>query len=481
MSDFPERGIVCECTGSACPSGAENGTCVTQPGGYCFVSVQEARDDDDELRLSGCLPPDEAGLMQCRGTLAPHRRATTIECCHDRDLCNVMLDPRPPPAPPDLPVLPDHATHTSPVALVAAAICFGLFACVLLCCLACKRWRRAVKRPPTPPVTTVVRREVSSGSGAGLPLLAQRTVAKQIQMVESVGKGRRGEVWLARWRGERVAVKVFRTADEASWFRETEIYQSVLMRHEGVLGFIAADVRGSAAWTQMLLITEYHERGSLRSYLRDRTLSTDELLAMAHSLAGGLAHLHMDVCGTEGKPGVAHRDLHAGNVLVRRDGRCCIADFGLAARHAPDTGAVDLAPGDRSPAPRTSPPELLTGRLDPTDFEALKAADVYQLALLLWEMCRRHETPAAPADPPLEPYQEWVPGEATAAVMREVAAERRLRPTLPARTPPQLAALVAECWHDTPAVRLTALRAKKTLARLLRQRSELTDHEDEKA
>lgn len=55
-------------------------------------------------------------------------------------------------------------------------------------------------------------------------------------MVHSVGKGRYGEVWLARWRGEKVAVKVFFTSEEASWFRETEIYQTVLMRHENILG-----------------------------------------------------------------------------------------------------------------------------------------------------------------------------------------------------------------------------------------------------
>ena len=86
--------------------------------------------------------------------------------------------------------------------------------------------------------------EQSSGSGSGLPLLVQRTIAKQIHMVNSVGKGRYGEVWLARWRGERVAVKVFFTTEEASWFRETEIYQTVLMRHDNILGFIAADIKG---------------------------------------------------------------------------------------------------------------------------------------------------------------------------------------------------------------------------------------------
>ena len=86
--------------------------------------------------------------------------------------------------------------------------------------------------------------EQSSGSGSGLPLLVQRTIAKQIQFRDIVGRGRYGEVWKAQWRGEDVAVKVFFTTDEASWFRETEIYQTVLMRHENILGFIAADIRG---------------------------------------------------------------------------------------------------------------------------------------------------------------------------------------------------------------------------------------------
>ena len=72
----------------------------------------------------------------------------------------------------------------------------------------------------------------------------------QIHMLNPVGKGRYGEVWLAKWRGESVAVKVFFTTDEASWFRETEIYQTVLMRHENILGFIAADIRGKCDLTQ---------------------------------------------------------------------------------------------------------------------------------------------------------------------------------------------------------------------------------------
>lgn len=116
----------------------------------------------------------------------------------------------------------------------------------------------------------LIHQSQSSGSGSGLPLLVgprlcspfllpsmffrrildvlhhdidhrcppqvQRTIAKQIQMVRQIGKGRYGEVWLGRWRGEKVAVKVFFTREETSWFRETEIYQTVLMRHDNILG-----------------------------------------------------------------------------------------------------------------------------------------------------------------------------------------------------------------------------------------------------
>lgn len=64
---FTGRGTTCECSGATCPDGAENGTCVTQPGGYCFVAVEMVIDERGEEvleRTAGCLPPDESGFMQ---------------------------------------------------------------------------------------------------------------------------------------------------------------------------------------------------------------------------------------------------------------------------------------------------------------------------------------------------------------------------------------------------------------------------------
>lgn len=81
----------------------------------------------------------------------------------------------------------------------------------------------------------------------GLPLFVQRTVARTIVLQEIIGKGRFGEVWRGRWRGGDVAVKIFSSREERSWFREAEIYQTVMLRHENILGFIAADNKGTVS------------------------------------------------------------------------------------------------------------------------------------------------------------------------------------------------------------------------------------------
>lgn len=474
---------MCECAGaSACPDGAANGTCATQPGGYCFVAVEEVLDDNGYVvldRTAGCLPPEESGFMQCKSSQVPHRNAKVIECCYETDLCNKRLNPQLPEIPADV-VTTGGSIDTpevrppiagAPTVLVAAALCIAVVAFVAAFLLLFRRRKRGCKRPPSPPAPSH-HAEISSGSGSGLPLLVQRTVAKQIQMVESIGKGRYGEVWLARWRGEKVAVKVFFTTEEASWFRETEIYQTVLMRHENILGFIAADIKGTGSWTQMLLITDYHENGSLHDYLQTVVLDTHGLLKMVYSIVSGLAHLHMDIFGTKGKPAIAHRDIKSKNILVKRNGQCAIADFGLAVRYVAERNEVDIAPNTRVGTRRYMAPEVLDEKLDVANFEAFKMADMYSLGLVMWEMCRRCATgdKAQYVEAYSLPYQEYVPSDPSFEDMHGVVVAKKIRPPIPARwiaAEPlsALAALMAECWHANPPVRLTAVRVKKTLAK----------------
>lgn len=323
----------------------------------------------------------------------------------------------------------------------------------------------------TSPLADLV--EQSSGSGSGLPLLVQRTIAKQIQMSHPIGKGRYGEVWLAKWRDENVAVKVFFTTEEASWFRETEIYQTVLMRHENILGFIAADIKGTGAWTQMLLITDFHELGSLHDYLQKKVLNQDMLYTLAFSLTSGLAHLHTEIFGSPGKPAIAHRDIKSKNIVVKRNGQCAIADFGLAVKYLSEIDEIHIAPNQRVGTVRYMAPEVLNKDLHTDQFESFKMADMYSLGLVFWEMARRCISPIrgtknTTCEDYALPYHDVVPSDPKVEDMHVVVYVKRIRPPVPVRWKDAeilqvLARLMQECWHANPAVRLTALRVQKSL------------------
>lgn len=491
------QGLTCFCLGH-CPDNKLNGTCTAPPGAPCFAAVEEVQDPVTHEfvpeRTYGCLPADEQGLMQCKGHLVPHFQPRTIECCSDRDLCNQALVPMYTPTPDIedtvMDTLDPSVYHVA--LLVSLTICLVIF--ILLVTFAYIRYKHREDRrqrymeessqgramaeemggggmPGASTLSELI--EQSSGSGSGLPLLVQRTIAKQIHMVSSVGKGRYGEVWLARWRGERVAVKVFFTTEEASWFRETEIYQTVLMRHDNILGFIAADIKGTGGWTQMLLITDYHERGSLHDYLTNNVLDHEASLRVALTSAQGVSHLHTEIFGTKGKPAMAHRDIKTKNILVKRDGTCAIADFGLAVRFDSETNEIDIAPNTRVGTRRYMAPEVLDETLNKSNIESFKAADMYAFGLVLWEITRRTLTgeKIAQCDDYQLPYYQFVPSDPSFDDMYQVVCVSGTRPDVPARWHTTallrgLTKLMAECWHRDPGVRLTALRVKKSLTKL---------------
>ncbi|CAH0745885.1 unnamed protein product [Diatraea saccharalis] len=308
----------------------------------------------------------------------------------------------------------------------------------------------------------------TSGSGSGLPLLVQRSIARQIQLLDIIGKGRFGEVWRGRWRGENVAVKIFSSREECSWFREAEIYQTVMLRHENILGFIAADNKDNGTWTQLWLITDYHENGSLFDFLTARTIDSNTLVKMALSIATGLAHLHMDIVGTKGKPAIAHRDLKSKNILVKSNLSCVIGDLGLAVRHNVASDSVDVPSTNRVGTKRYMAPEVLDESMDTRQFDPYKRSDVYSLGLVLWEMARRC---GALPDEYQPPYYDCVPPDPALEDMRRVLCVERRRPVVPNRwhADPVLSAIskvMKECWYQNPAARLTALRIKKTLANI---------------
>lgn len=115
----------------------------------------------------------------------------------------------------------------------------------------------------------------------------------------------------------------------------------------------------NGTWTQLWLITDYHEKGSLFDYLNRSTVDTNGMIRMALSIATGLAHLHMEIVGTQGKPAIAHRDLKSKNILVKTNGTCAIGDLGLAVRHDVITDTVDIQLNNRVGTKRYMAPEVI--------------------------------------------------------------------------------------------------------------------------
>ncbi|KAK1175998.1 hypothetical protein AOXY_G768 [Acipenser oxyrinchus oxyrinchus] len=469
----PKQLLLCSCH-HHCPEDSNNNTCRTD--GYCFTMIEED-ESGTPMVTSGCLGW-EGSDFQCRDTPKFYQRRT-IECCTDDNYCNKDLHPTLPPQ--KTPNYVEGNIHHMAL-LISVTVCSIILALIIIFCYF--RYKRQESRPhysigleqeetyipPGESLIDLIELSQSSGSGSGLPLLVQRTIAKQIQLVKQIGKGRYGEVWMGKWRGEKVAVKVFFTTEEASWFRETEIYQTVLMRHENILGFIAADIKGTGSWTQLYLITHYHESGSLYDYLKSTTLDTKAVLKLSFSSVSGLCHLHTEIFGTQGKPAIAHRDLKSKNILVKKNGACCIADLGLAVKFISDTNEVDIPPNTRVGTKRYMPPEVLDESLNRNHFQSYIMADMYSFGLILWEIARRCVSGGIVEEYRL-PYHDLVHTDPSYEDMREVVCIKRLRPSFPNRWSSdeclrQMGKLMTECWAHNPNSRLTALRVKKTLAKM---------------
>ncbi|XP_075407775.1 activin receptor type-1-like isoform X1 [Tenrec ecaudatus] len=312
--------------------------------------------------------------------------------------------------------------------------------------------------------------DCTTGSGSGLPFLVQRTVARQVALVECVGKGRYGEVWRGLWHGESVAVKIFSSRDEQSWFRETEIYNTVLLRHDNILGFIASDMTSRNSSTQLWLITHYHEHGSLYDFLQRQTLEPQLALQLAVSAACGLAHLHVEIFGTQGKPAIAHRDLKSRNVLVKSNLQCCIADLGLAVMHSQSSDYLDIGNNPRVGTKRYMAPEVLDEQIRTDCFESYKWTDIWAFGLVLWEITRRVIVNGIVEDYK-PPFYDAVPNDPSFEDMKKVVCVDQQTPVIPNRLAADpvlssLAQMMRECWYPNPSARLTALRIKKTLQKL---------------
>lgn len=153
----------------------------------------------------------------------------------------------------------------------------------------------------------------------------QLAEALPIKLEVLLGKGRFAEVWrgclLQGGKGgansyETVAVKVFPAVEYASWRNECSIFSDPKMEHDNIVRFLAAEERGPSGHSlrKYWLVLAYHSLGNVQDFLTANILSWKELVAMAGSIARGLAHLHSDT-SPSGLPKVSTVYLYILKVL----------------------------------------------------------------------------------------------------------------------------------------------------------------------
>lgn len=252
-----------------------------------------------------------------------------------------------------------------------------------------------------------------------------------------------------------VAVKVFPLQDRQSWQNEREFYSLPHVgSHDCILHFIGAEKR--CMISELWLITDYHERGSLYDYLKGSTVTVKELFTIATSMCRGLAFLHSVVSSGSEKPSVAHRDIKSRNILLKLDSTACIADFGLALILNQNPGDVHGQVGTR----RYMAPEVLDGSIN-FSVEYFLKIDVYACALVLWELLSRCSTGQGLFSDYRMPFEDEVGSHPSLEEMQEVVVSKKQRPLLKQEWYKHeelrmLCTTVEECWDQDPEARLSA-------------------------
>ncbi|XP_051631377.1 LOW QUALITY PROTEIN: anti-Muellerian hormone type-2 receptor [Manacus candei] len=346
---------------------------------------------------------------------------------------------------------------------------------ILLTCLGILGLRRTRAHTGQPP---------REGQRIGVPSEPPSPDLPALHFLQVLQSGRFSAVWRGTLRQRPVAIKAFAAGARGRFAAERAVHALPLMEHENVARLLGTRGAGPRA-RGGLLVLQLYPAGSLRDFLGQHVGTWAGSVRLALSLARGLAFLHQELW-RDGlyKPSVVHRDLSSQNVLVREDGTCAIGDFGLALALPPraqdGTGARHAVAIRKAGTQRYLAPEILDESLDLRAWgRALRQADVYALALLLWEILSRCQalSPGAPVPAFQLAYEAELGSNPTGAQLRRLAADERRRPLIPPawHQAPQcgggwshspggaLPELLEDCWDPDPEARLSAERALQRL------------------
>ena len=227
-----------------------------------------------------------------------------------------------------------------------------------------------------------------------------------------IGTGGMAIVWCATDQrlGRRVAIKVIAdtlAADPAyvaRFAREARTAAGLSHPH------LVSVYDFAAGASQPFLVMELVEGGTLADRIARGPVDAREATGLARDLTAALGCVH--------EAGILHRDIKPANVLVGRDGRARLTDFGIA---QPEDATRLTRPGDVIGTIRYLAPEVLAGEAPSVQ------SDLYALGVLVRELAGEN------ADPPLAAFVAQLTALDPAA--RPASADEALALLAPASAP----------------------------------------------
>ncbi|QJR09476.1 Serine/threonine-protein kinase PknD [Usitatibacter rugosus] len=195
----------------------------------------------------------------------------------------------------------------------------------------------------------------------------------RFRVTSELGRGAMGVVYCAEdpSLGRTVAIKTIaltgspqeRDIHEARFLQEARAAGGI--GHPAIITIYDVGREGDVAFIAMELL----EGNELRDLIRWGTIAPPQAVAIAASVADGLAYAH--------ERGVVHRDVKPGNIMVLKDGRVKVMDFGIARL---GENAVKTQTGTLLGSPQyMSPEQIAGGQVD-------SRADIFSLGVVLYEM-----------------------------------------------------------------------------------------------
>lgn len=209
----------------------------------------------------------------------------------------------------------------------------------------------------------------------------------QLEVLECLGRGGMGVVYKARQKSldRFVALKLLapeRIGDPqfAERFRR-EAKALAGLSHQNIVTVHDFGQAGGFYY----LVMEFVDGVNLRHAMKAGRFTPEQALAIVPPVCDALQYAH--------EHGIVHRDIKPENLLLDKEGRVKIADFGIAKMLHTDGSDVGLADSQPAGTPQYMAPEQKDRRR--TDHRA----DIYSLGVVLYELLTG-ELPGKPIEPP---------------------------------------------------------------------------------